>query len=1220
MQAAWAKTGQARLMRRCLAAAVLTGLMLLLCPVYAKAETAAAFKTDYEYYFSKTKAPKKGVIAAEILRFRSYPYLDLAYRMRQAGRLPEAKAEFEKYFQRAPDDVRARVSYLALLESMSLYNEAAAEAEQIAARWPRFVPAWLHKGLAHRQLNQQKQAYAAFIKAVGEQDVLKNDLVFALSMAAETAMAIRSYDDAVKQLQRLSRIDGRYKWTMQTGLALEKSHHFNNAMQAYLEAGKMATSAAGKSAALLAAGNMALKLNNRKTAYRCFQQAQIHDPGNVAAIRGLAQLAYQDGEYERAEGWLKRLERAALAEEDRLLLVNIHIHRQNQSAAIKELESLIKMRGGSAGTEMLEQLANLYEETGRLSESISLFQTLSGRHPKNGRIRLRYASLLTKSGQYKLAETELNRALQRGLTAQDKAAAHSSLALVYEKRGLYEKAAREFEIGIQQPPQPEALIRYAALLGKANQPEKSLTLLNRVLNDAKLPDRLRHRAYFEKSLIFENKGQYAAAATEMEHAVNSGNPLADDSLIRLAALLQAAGRPSEALMHLERVLGSSSASIPAKRRAHREQAAIFEQTGQVAKAAQAYESAVRLGDSAPENFLRLANLYRSASKTDKASHYYNLLLRQKGLPQPVACAAREGMGLLYLKQADYPNALAQFSDAVKSCGRSWQRYYYLGLANYNSKQWLRALSYLTLAAEMHQEPAVLMYIALCHKELHKPGIAIYYLLAAHEASGSQKELGSQILATLGYLYTDEFAFEKAADAFRKSLELKKDITISVKLAKALMLAGKTGEGWKSLATIDSGKLTAEQQIEFADIKAGLLQQSGKNEEALAVLEGVQKIAPASSRSYSMGLLCLKLGQTGKAVEYLSAAQAKEPTNSSYALSLGYAYKDNRQYHQAIKKLEWAVSKNPDVARVYNDIAYLHMKTGDNDKAEQWFKTIIDRFPVLPLDGSAENDALQRDAQRIKGEIAKLDSNVKGIAYYYYRTGKAQNSINMPGGQISGGLTGQTGIELSVRPPLTGFVDDRQLEFFSRIYGNSGTGSLNYNQHSSQAGFGVRYKPFRTENLWLSGERLVKIGDAALDEWLFRLLYSRGSGAAPVYGINRQNYTLLYGDVDYYVRSATTAAYLEARKGVSYRLGSAYMLIPHLIFDGQWKTPFAVGGNFIEGGAGVSVKFFFNGTRYIEYRNIFDISMHYKHGMFMDSGVRHNTGEYDTLILGAALFF
>jgi tetratricopeptide (TPR) repeat protein len=1191
-------------------------------PAMAAAQPPA-HRPDMEYYLNRVAVVEAdGFLKNEIRRFRSYPHLDRAYRLQRGRRLQEAVREFEEYLSLNPDDIRSRVSYLNLLDQLSLNQEVIAQADVILDRWPAFIPAYFYKGLAFQKLGQPDRALAVFSSAASGQDVLKEDRTYALSTAVDLAVSLQNYEVAGSKLTILMGIEKRYSWLMQAGYVFEKRGRLNESMDAYDDARKNAATDGEKAAASLALAEVARKLNLPERARQAYESAVESDSGNQAALRGLAHLAYHGKRLDEAEKWMLLLKRTGFTPEDRQFLANLYLLKKNYSAAIQELRVSVGSQGKKASAWNLTALAQAYEAAGRWQESAAIYRLLLEKSPESAEIQLRYGNLLLRMGRVGEAAPFFKKALLLGLPARQKAVAHRNLSLVSEKSGNFENAAEELEKSMEYEPASGAAerVRLALLLNRAGKAKEALRYLDQALADPALTDDLKRVSHREKSLIFEKAGQTSRAVDELEKALLLSGKGDTETIVRLALLLHAAGKPAEALRRLDQALAEKTLSNDLKRVVFREKGLLLEQAGKPLEAAHQYEKAVALGDNSPGINLVLANLYQSGQDPNSALGYFTRVVSHPEASNQEKCSAEEGCGMIFFKQGRLQEASDHYSAALQRCGESWQRRYSLGLVRYRSKEWQQALEQFLLAEKLKRDPASLMGIALCHKELGRPGAAVHYLQLALGEPGARPEMLQQIHESLGYLYAEEFANDKAAEAFARAQAIDPDPIVAMKLANVLTLAGKNEQAWKALNGVEAGTLSAADTIEYNDLKSGLLQKSGRNQEALAIMEKTQKLQATASRSYALGLLYQKTGQPDKAIEQFQAANAKEPQQDDYALALGYAYLADGRFGDAIGIFELLAARNPDSQKVLEQLGYLNSKTGKNEQAVEWFKKSLDSLPVMPLGVSEETDRRDKDAHRIRSEISKLTKTFKGALYASYRAGSAPSSFLANGELTSGGLNGQVGLEASYRPPLIGLRDERILELTGRVFGSLNPDSLDYNHDSTQAGVGLRYKFLPGENLWISGERLIGVGKDALDDWLVRLLYSRGTGFEPLPFERNRDYYLLYGEIDGYLSNEIVAAYGEARKGRAFTLRSDFLLAPYIVLDARWQSPYSTGGNYLEGGAGISLKYFFNSTHYENYRNLFDFSINYKHGKFFNSGSQDTSGDYDSSLISIGFFF
>ncbi|HBA88879.1 MAG TPA: hypothetical protein DCZ75_13125 [Geobacter sp.] len=1204
---------------------LILSLFLLLAaeiqPAAAK-EAAPLYQADTEYYAKKLAVKPQSFFQEEIKKYRSYPRLDRAFRLQKEGRYPEARKEFQDYLTLVPEDVRSRMAYLRLLDQMSLDTEVVAQADIVISRSPGFIPAYFYKGLAYQKMHNLEAAFSTFSRAAAEKVIRKEDQILALSTAADLAISLRYYDSAASILQRLLALEKKQPWHMKAGAVSEKRGDYEKALAAYSAALQESRSPAEKTGAALAVAETAKKLGLAERSRQGYLAAVESDPGNRAALRGLADAAYAGKKYDESIKWMLQLKKVSHKTEDQEFLANLYLKNNDYASATRELKGAIARQGKKAAPETLAALAQIYDSAGKIPESIATYRRLLARSPGNVEAQLRLGELLVRTEKYKAAEPLLEKSLQGDLSAAGKSTAHRNLALVYEKRGEYGKALQQFRasLGNQTVPGAEEQLRLAVLLNRTGKGGEALPILDRALADPKLPDHLRRVALLEKSSALEKKGNIPAAAAELKKAEEEGAGNNADISLRLGVLMNKAGETDEALRNLDLALASPSLSGAARRVALREKGLLLEKSGRPQEAAREYEKAMSAGDHSAGLRLILANLYQQTGKGAQAMAYWKEVIKRPDATRQEKCSAEDGLAMALFQQGSGHEALGHFSEALALCGESPQRRYYSGLAHYRDKNWEKALEQFQRALAQKKDAATLVGIALCQKELGRPGAAIHFLnLALKEPDATKQEQLKQIYDTLGYLYAEEHAYDKAAEAFERSLAQGPDATITMKLAWILNLAGHTDRSWEELNKIDAGALIAKQP-EYNDLKANLLQKFGRTGEALALMETTQKLQPAAARSYAMGVLYQSMGEPKQAIEKFRQAYEKEPQQDEYALSLGYAYLADKRLPEAIRIFEQVEGRKADPVKLREELGYLLARTGENEQAVRWFKKALDGLEALPQGHPAERELRERDVHRIRGEIGKLTDNLGLSLYASYRAGRGPSQLLSTGETLGGGLSGQVGVEGRYRPPAIGFLDDRIFEVFGRVFGNLAPDSLDYTSSSTQAGIGARYKFLKTENLWISGEKLFKIGKDGLNDWLFRLLYSRGSGFEPLPWERSQDYYLVYAELDGYLPSDTAAAYAEVRKGRAYTLGSQYLLAPHLLLDGRWQTPSEVGGNYVEGGGGVSLKYFFNSGRYHNFRSSTDFSLTYKHGRVFNQGFGKGSGDYDTAILGLALFF
>ena len=144
----------------------------------------------------------------------------------------------------------------------------------------------------------------------------------------------------------------------------------------------------------------------------------------------------------------------------------------------------------------------------------------------------------------------------------------------------------------------------------------------------------------------------------------------------------------------------------------------------------------------------------------------------------------------------------------------------------------------------------------------------------------------------------------------------------------------------------------------------------------------------------------------------------------------------------------------------------------------------------------------------------------------------------------------------------------------------------------QAGIGVRYKPLRTQNVFLSVERLIAVGDRAQNDWLLRALYSWEHHPGGLADRSAWNYATVFADAGYFAERSVWAFYGEAREGVTWRPFSRLLVTPHVVVDARYEDSRGPTDSFVEGGGGLSLRYLFNESPYEGYRSSAELLIQY----------------------------
>ncbi|KJU82771.1 hypothetical protein MBAV_005030 [Candidatus Magnetobacterium bavaricum] len=522
------------------------------------------------------------------------------------------------------------------------------------------------------------------------------------------------------------------------------------------------------------------------------------------------------------------------------------------------------------------------------------------------------------------------------------------------------------------------------------------------------------------------------------------------------------------------------------------------------------------------------------------------------------------------------------------------------------------------ALDYEKTPSIYLNIALCYKELQMPGMAIYYMEMI-DTKGLDDDKRKLRYDTLGFLYADGKRYEKSAHAFEASLNIKEDCNIVLRYGKMLIIINNFDKAERILDQLNIKCLNTELIPQYYDALSELALHKGQKEAALENLIKANEFSPDPARYNKIALTYRELKEFEKSIDFFNKAIKLDSGNLSYLSSLGYTYKEHGNRDEAIIALENVITLNPDYLNLSEDLGYINMQQCNNSKAVEYFKKTIDNIPYYPLHSDGEISDFNDRMYSIRQEIKKLNKVFDTTMYLTYRTNKNKYFTSVVGGEGMQ-FASEGGVELAYTPPEIGLRDERILQVFGRIYFNIKPGTLNWNEDSLQGGIGIRYKPLKTQNLWVSAEELFKIGENSVDDELIRVLYSTGDGYGLKPGKRHWNYTSLYLESGYFIRSATYTAYTEFRQGLTINHKNHVLITPYVGIDYRYQSPLSLGSAYIEGGPGVSVKYLFNETKYEVHKSNLELLINYKYGRFLDNLFQPTKGDFGGLIITSILRF
>ena len=1158
---------------------------------------------------------EEGWFQRELREMRTYPHLDRAYRLMAAERLSEARVELERYLSLDAEDLEVRFTYLLLVHRLVDHAEVIRQADRLLAARPGFVPALLYRGMAHAERGAPELARSDF-QAVAASEAEVADRVFALEMWADLAFDQQRYDEVSKVLDQLEAAGGEgFGLHFRRGLARDGEDRHRQALEAFQRALEATDKPEHRLQAHRALGEVALELEDWALAEEALGEALELAPEEPELARSMAHATSRLGRHRQAAEHMRRALDLESRPEDLEFLANALFLDGDFSGAAQTFARLLESLESPAdryrihlalGTtyerlsrfdraaaafgeaarhdltaEALEGWGRALEKDGRLPEAIEVYRRLLVIRP-DARMQFRLGTMHAQSGDHEAAIRHLRTAAEGSLPGSLRAAAYRQLGYLEAGRDRHQVALKAFE---------EALALSSG-------------------NDARL--------FFALGETCNRLREFDRAVTYLEQ----GLALEESPTARRAlAWAQAgAGRPEESIRAYRELLEApASARATADVLAH--MAHLELERNRPEEAAELLLEALERQPSPDSELLeQAAEGLALARRWPEAAEVNRRLLASSDLDRRRRGRALERQGEI-LMQLESFEAAARFYSAALEAGRDGARLHQaLGFAELKLGRADAAVNRFKQALVLDATVESRISLARCYDLLGRPGTALFHLKqAVPELDRLPAAERMTVLDELGYLYAQQADYEAAAEAWRERLELGDEPRIALRYGATLRRLGRSEEALSVLSDIEAGSLSPALDAERLDQLAGLAVASGDPEEAVELLLKANELEPEAARQYQLGLVYQALDRPDEAVDRLERAVEAAPETTRYREALGYSYTAIDAFGEAIEAFETVVDQDPDYLSLYQDLGYLHLRQANAPLAVEWFERAIDNRPLYSVHSPAEEAALEADLDRMRREVSKL-SNRLDLTLYVAVRGETLPSTATPA--LGGGvLPSQGGLEVAFLPPRLGFRNERVFQIFGRVLTDVRPGSLDVDEESYQGGVGLRYKPFRSRNLYLSGERLFKIGDDSQNNWLLRALYSWDRGYALRPGDRLWSYSFLYLDAGYLVEAPSYWAYFgELRQGLTINLEDRFLLTPHLVVAGRYQDPGGALSSYVEGGGGLSLKLFYGGGRYRDAGGSLEILLQYRLGRFVNQSVEVTEESFDGFLTTAVFQF
>jgi adsorption protein A len=435
-------------------------------------------------------------------------------------------------------------------------------------------------------------------------------------------------------------------------------------------------------------------------------------------------------------------------------------------------------------------------------------------------------------------------------------------------------------------------------------------------------------------------------------------------------------------------------------------------------------------------------------------------------------------------------------------------------------------------------------------------------------------LGPRYWSLLAQSYGDNDA-AAATEALERAVELRPDVDDFLRLAQLDRSPGREVQWLERAADLDRASATLQLQLAYAYTRAG---------RAAAALSALER-----------------------------AAQI-DPDNMSVQIELGYAYWRAGHAALAQRALQRAWRADPANLVVAQDLVYISQRLKQNETA-RWFAERVLDSP------SAFTDAAHNEESRTAGERRfamqrlhedlgrRVTVNLDGFSGT--RVGTATTAS--PAGSHYRSFSQ---LEADVRLGNPAIRDGSTLSAYARVLGDSGELRSALPSENPMLGVGLRWKPWRSQVIYLAAENQIGLEDHSRKDVLLRTSASFFNGGR--YGDDWHPATRgwmsrnLYLDAAHYLKTDYSAVTADYRMSYHRGISTEQTLEPygHLQFTGARNDGI---NRDLRGGLGVRWNLWYGATAYdadphklslgVEYQQAFETYLPDRNGVFVTLGTR-----------------
>ncbi len=484
------------------------------------------------------------------------------------------------------------------------------------------------------------------------------------------------------------------------------------------------------------------------------------------------------------------------------------------------------------------------------------------------------------------------------------------------------------------------------------------------------------------------------------------------------------------------------------------------------------------------------------------------------------------MQLVMLSKKSEPKEVEDLLDGLKI--EHLDKKHYLTVANLyrDMKSYKKSNRYLLHYIKSYPKSTkALKSLGYNYLSLNQKDIALAYFIQASKSNQNDAEL----LKSIGYLCLELNQPSEAVAYWKRYLENNpNDPEIILEVSRLDAKLQRPQEAMIYLSKYE--KINGKPNSEYHWLKGKFAFKQNDCKEALNHYDALHKMKPSEVVDYEYVQVLKGCGRPKEAIGILTKLSNKYPNKLRYKKELAYLYKSEKEYNKAIEKFKDITKKEPEKFEGYVEVASLEQKRGASKKViAEAYKKALDKAKDIP---PKKRKYLKREiAQSSKSfhiyasEVARLDGD------------KAKGSFaSVPNALYDGfGF-----VEFAFQPHFL----PKNVTLFANVI---------HNQHnfkkSLQPSVGVRYKPLKDKELYLSAQQMIKAGDNTRNETLLRA--SLGISGKPVE--DKSIYNNLYLDANYFVKNHSKVLYGNYEIGKEYRLSDHTTISPYITTGASLNT-------------------------------------------------------------------